>query len=913
MTIVRALAGAGAELTDLEILSLEERLQLMVESVVDNEHGEDLIGSEEISEWAMQAVAERMDSGTVKQIAKLEGPVFRAVRLGDLALLEERIAAGDDIDQVFEVTQDTPLTQAIQRRDENLVRRLIEAGANVNHVGYGTPLNFALPDLRFAKMLIDASADVYGRGLDRMTPLERAVHRAVHPHSPQDSLLLVRFFLETGVHPPSSELGEGGMLTEAEVREAWEVYHELLPHYPEETARESFEELQMRQEMRDYDGGLAEWAGELSYAVEKGDVQGLRETLSTSKDLQSGKKAEKLGLTLIGCLALPNQEAENGTLAQQLEAAQLLIDAGADLNVAEEYEKRRGSTALAVAAESWHAKTKQVLRLLLAAGADINQRGHAERTPLMYAVLVAYRHGAALKRALAVLLDAGADVQLKDRFGHTAWTLAKAPLIEDEEGWTGESGTFFFDGPDLSDYHGAKKTAAGSRLTRCRKILSLLEEAGAEAHGEAELRLMLAAAKGDAKRLGEVLAAGANADACDIWGRAAIVAAAESGNLEAVTLLIEAGCEVDTRVPGGASALEVAVRSADLAMTRHLLAAGANPVMMFFSSSSLLAEVEAAGGTDVVRLIRDALPPSMTHADRDIEQEMAADDRSWASQSELPSQAAMGDLARVRELLAVDGVQLDGFDGLKRTALLAAAEAGQIEVVRELIARGADVNLGTGVVGSPRSTPLAAAAIGSSGERGAVLRLLLDAGADPDLLGADGRTALMHAVERDVGFFGRVGDFALSTQTLIEAGADLDIRDPFGLTAWMRGMSLFSSVEIKEVSDQYKKVADLLLEADASMDGWEDVELVWAASVGQIDRLRELLELGGSPSARRHDGATALILATRNKFHEIVEILMQAGADVQAREWGDRGQTAREAATECRFHDIARMLKEAGG
>ena len=205
VTILRALAGAGAGLGDLEILNFEERLQLFFDSSLDMRPDDDLLSANELSRWAEKAVAERMDPKLAAQIAAHEGALFRAVRTGDMDLLKERIAAGDDVDQVRDITRDTPLTRAIQERDEEMVRELVRAGANVDHVGFSTPLSFALPSLRMVKILLDAGADVYARGLDRRSPLERAVYRALNPGCSDDSPFLVRFFLEAGIDPPSSE------------------------------------------------------------------------------------------------------------------------------------------------------------------------------------------------------------------------------------------------------------------------------------------------------------------------------------------------------------------------------------------------------------------------------------------------------------------------------------------------------------------------------------------------------------------------------------------------------------------------------------------------------------------------------------------------------------------------------------
>ena len=909
ITIVRALAAAGAELDDLEVLSLPERLKLFVESSVDEPIDEDLLSASELSTWAMQAVGAQMDEKTAGQIAAAEGDLFRAVRIGDVELLRQRLAAGDPVDPVREVTRDTPLTLAVQAGDETMVRELIAAGANVDHCGYLTPLTFALPNLRLAKLLLEADADLYAAGLDNRTILERAVHRALHPASSLDSLLLVRFCLETGVHPPSVEGFAGELLQEAEYDEAWELYHELLPHYPEAVARECFEDSEDRRDSRTRNGGFGHWAAGLRYGADQGDEAAVRAALVQWSDKDRAGYAQELGQALRQALA-----------GLHLDVARILIDAGADLD-AESYETRRGWSPLTTAAESWHRRSSAAMRLVLDAGADVDHPGTSGRTPLMYAVLLAWRHGAVLRKAVPTLLAAGADPNRRDDFGLSAWTLAKAPLVEAEErsrrsvDAPGGESSLLFDGPDLSDLFSDSANRVDrrqGRLARCRDLLAELEAAGGQPRGEAELRLVLASAAGTVERVAELLAAGADPDGRGTDGRTAIESAAAIGNLEIVDRLIAAGCDVDARRPGKPAALELAVRRVDLAMTRSLLDGGANAVMLASFSIGALAAAEAAGGEEVVALIRDALPPQLTYVDRQVEEEIAADDLYWQSQGDLPRQAALGDLATVRRLLAVPGVKVDGFDALRRTPLAAAAEAGQTELVRELIALGADVNLCNGVTGSPRSIPLACAAIGSSARRDEILRLLLGAGARVDQRGADGRTALMHAVERDVGFFGRIGEFALSTRTLIAAGADLEIRDPFGLTAWMRALSLASSIEIDEVAEHYERVAQLLEEAGASTERLPEVELSWAVVSGDTARVGELLAEGVAADARAHDGATALMLAVREGLADIARQLIDAGCDVDAKQWLDRGPTAMDAAQATDNHRLIRILQAAG-
>lgn len=120
--------------------------------------------------------------------------------------------------------------------------------------------------------------------------------------------------------------------------------------------------------------------------------------------------------------------------------------------------------------------------------------------------------------------------------------------------------------------------------------------------------------------------------------------------------------------------------------------------------------------------------------------------------------AALGDTDRTSQLLEQDRtlvseVSPDGF-----TPLHLAAYFGHPEVVRALIASGADVNA---VARNPSQVrPLHSAV---SGRHGGVVEILLDAGADPDPAQAHGWTALHSAAHQ--------GNTRL-VETLLEHGAN---------------------------------------------------------------------------------------------------------------------------------------------
>lgn len=110
---------------------------------------------------------------------------------------------------------------------------------------------------------------------------------------------------------------------------------------------------------------------------------------------------------------------------------------------------------------------------------------------------------------------------------------------------------------------------------------------------------------------------------------------------------------------------------------------------------------------------------------------------------------------------------------LDRTALICAADAGQLEAVRWLLSRGAspDAREAVDADGCGARSPLHAAAWACSE---ACVEALLGAGADPGAADADGETPLLVAAK-----CGATG----TVRRLLEAGADPSAVDNNGYTA----------------------------------------------------------------------------------------------------------------------------------
>jgi ankyrin repeat protein len=131
--------------------------------------------------------------------------------------------------------------------------------------------------------------------------------------------------------------------------------------------------------------------------------------------------------------------------------------------------------------------------------------------------------------------------------------------------------------------------------------------------------------------------------------------------------------------------------------------------------------------------------------------------------------AAFGDLDRLSELIGADPELVDAMSGDGFTPLHLAAFFGQADAVRLLLARGAACDVaGTGWM---TGTALHAAAAGS---HASIVRMVLEAGADPNARQRHGYTPLHSAAAN--------ADLE-SVEALLAAGADVMARTDDGDTA----------------------------------------------------------------------------------------------------------------------------------
>jgi ankyrin repeat protein len=317
------------------------------------------------------------------------------------------------------------------------------------------------------------------------------------------------------------------------------------------------------------------------------------------------------------------------------------------------------------------------------------------------------------------------------------------------------------------------------------------------------------------------------------------------------------------------------IRSNDLAQLKSLISAGDVNVKDRRGATPLM-YAASVGSVDAVKLLLAA------GADAKIKNSFDATALMWG----------ITNLEKVR-LLVDAGAEVNTRSKQGMTPLLiAASNAGSIEIVRLLLAKGAEVNSqrdsGTAAAATPDpSDPLAKRRRHSGGEGGytplltatsandlEMVRLFVEKGLDVNAATRRGDTALHFAAG--------AGNLAM-VKLLLAKGANVNIATQ-------------ESIPVRKGPIALNHLTALM----------------YAAPYGTPDLVRTLIDAGAQVNAKDIRDMTPLMLAVSSETQnpEVAKLLLAKGADVKPK--SVMGETALDWAKKFGHPEVIRLLQEAG-
>jgi len=594
-------------------------------------------------------------------------------------------------------------------------------------------------------------------------------------------------------------------------------------------------------------------------AVKRGDVTTVRTLLESA----SFNKADIDRQNISGETSL-TVAAGNGNL----EIVQLLVEHGAAVDAGKD---RGARTPLIEAAGQGYVK---VVQYLIEKGADVNAKGGGV-TALLAASrndVFPFKPKGNRKRTVAVLLAAGADVNVQDE----SWLkTGRTPLMYAvTQGDAAAVQSFLARGArlDLKDGNGDTAMAIAKKA-RLVYIVSLLEKA----------------------EKGPIEAPPAGPELPPIFD------AVRENSLSKVKALIKEGEDVDRRTPSGSTPLMFAADGGNAEIARYLLKEGA--------------DVNARNGTNNTALVFAAAKGHANVA-ADLLRKKADVNARNLSRGDALIYAVIHNRADVVRILLKSGADVDRTYDDGKTALIAAVAAGNEGIARQLIARGTAVD----AADKDGVTALMAASIKGQAE---MVDALLKAGADVHRKDRNGETALDKAVAADrVPIVRRLADAAGHTgreQALFSAAGNgnleivkllltkevnVNAAGPGGETLLMRAAAADDDL-VKYLVEKHADVNRRDNDGNTAL-----IKAVGSFAGTAAATVRYLLENGADPNAANKDGETALILAAKRGRTVMAETLLEKGAAVFPKD--KTGKTAIVYAMEGGYSDIAARLAKAG-
>jgi ankyrin repeat protein len=407
---------------------------------------------------------------------------------------------------------------------------------------------------------------------------------------------------------------------------------------------------------------------------------------------------------------------------------------------------------------------KVAIPLLLRVGADVTATQADGSTALHWSV-----HWDDLETAELLMLF-GADMNAKNDYGATPLSLAcsngNAAMVEKlvERGAD----------PNLAAPSGETPLMRCARTGSAATVKALIAhkaDTGAKDNEQGQTALMWAVAQKHADAAKALIDGGADIKARSRGGFTAMMFAARVGDSQSADVLLAAGANVNEAGPRNMTPLIMASASGQEAFAIHLLDKGADPnAKDEFGATALHYAVEkgitSLNGVRYANYVAYIFRPSLTELVKALLAHKADPNARLVRSPPLGGYAPAG------------GAAAGGQAAAGATPFLLAAASPDPEVMRLLVAAGADPKLGT----NAKLTPVMVAAGLSRGQdyttdekrlAADAIRMTVELGGDVNAVNEDGLTALHGAA---------VNGADAVVQYLADKGAKLDVRDKYQQT-----------------------------------------------------------------------------------------------------------------------------------
>lgn len=440
--------------------------------------------------------------------------------------------------------------------------------------------------------------------------------------------------------------------------------------------------------------------------------------------------------------------------------------------------------------------------------------------------------------------------------------------------------------------------------------------------------LALVAKRGDERMTGMFLGLGAEVNTVNRDGSTPLELAAANGHEKIVKMLLKNGAEIVGKGGTSRSALQGAVFGGKLSLVRILIAAGAEINTQHKYYGTPLQEAATLRSDDIAKLLIESGAEINTPCGHDG--------------SALQAAAFSGHRSLVRILLE-RGADVNFQGGEYGNALQAAAIYGikHIDIVQLLLDHGANIN----AIGGAYGTALQAVLFRGNEP---LIQLLLDHGADINIQAGEFGNAIMSAamsgdesivrmlVEKGANIHTAAGEYGNTLQAAVlsgngrlveyflNMGVDVDtkcgangtalqaavIRKPDLVEILLKrkanvnipgveyGNPLYAAVALKRkglVLRLLERGANVNMKVENHISSVFPTVLQMAASNGDTEVLKQIIEYGAEVNAIDGTYGTALKVAATFGHKEIVEMLLDSGADINLNA-GYNGTALRAAA-----------------